>query len=309
MISVQTSRLDMAAKILPQDIKSVLYSLSSARRNTLTEIRLRLGKAPAARDRFEEFSLCSTDKIRVGKEHIDAVILHAFRNSIHSHKREMCQGYITIEGGSRVGFCGTAALNPENNFCIENIKDISSVNIRIAHEIKNCGLEIYNSFISEKCASILIAGPPSCGKTTVLRDLTRLTGNSRRVSLIDERCEIAAAYKGFSQNDVGVMTDVFDGYGKYDGIITAVKVMSPEVIVCDEIGADEDFKALVYALNSGVKIIATCHCENFEELSNKPVISKLIEYRAFDIAIMLGDRQRLGQVINVKKFGKYLCLS
>lgn len=309
MIPIQTNRLDLAAKILPQDIKSALYSLSAARRNTLTEIRLRLGKAPAARDREEEFSLCGADKIKVGREHIDAVILRAFRNSIHSHKREMCQGYITIEGGSRVGFCGTAALNPENNFCIENIKDISSVNIRIAHEIKGCGAEIYDKYFSQKPVSMLIAGPPSCGKTTILRDLTRLAGNSRRVSLIDERCEIAAACKGFPQNDVGVMTDVFDGYGKYDGIMTAVKVMSPEVIVCDEIGADEDFNALVYALNSGVKIIATCHCENSDELIKKPVISKLIDYGAFDIALMLGDRQNLGQVTAVKKFGRELCLN
>lgn len=309
MIPIQTNRLDLAAKILPQDIKSALYSLSAARRNTLTEIRLRLGKAPAARDRAEEFSLCGADKIKVGREHIDAVILRAFRNSIHSHKREMCQGYITIEGGSRVGFCGTAALNPENNFCIENIKDISSVNIRIAHEIKGCGAEIYDKYFSQKPVSMLIAGPPSCGKTTILRDLTRLAGNSRRVSLIDERCEIAAACKGFPQNDVGVMTDVFDGYGKYDGIMTAVKVMSPEVIVCDEIGADEDFNALVYALNSGVKIIATCHCENSDELIKKPVISKLIDYGAFDIALMLGDRQNLGQVTAVKKFGRDLCLN
>ncbi|MDO4944115.1 MAG: ATPase, T2SS/T4P/T4SS family [Ruminococcus sp.] len=309
MIPIQTNRLDLAAKILPQDIKSALYSLSAARRNTLTEIRLRLGKAPAARDRAEEFSLCGADKIKVGREHIDAVILRAFRNSIHSHKREMCQGYITIEGGSRVGFCGTAALNPENNFCIENIKDISSVNIRIAHEIKGCGAEIYGKYFSQKPVSMLIAGPPSCGKTTILRDLTRLAGNSRRVSLIDERCEIAAACKGFPQNDVGVMTDVFDGYGKYDGIMTAVKVMSPEVIVCDEIGADEDFNALVYALNSGVKIIATCHCENSDELIKKPVISKLIDYGAFDIALMLGDRQNLGQVTAVKKFGRELCLN
>lgn len=309
MIPIQTNRLDLAAKILPQDIKSALYSLSAARRNTLTEIRLRLGKAPAARDRAEEFSLCGANKIKVGREHIDAVILRAFRNSIHSHKREMCQGYITIEGGSRVGFCGTAALNPENNFCIENIKDISSVNIRIAHEIKGCGAEIYDKYFSQKPVSMLIAGPPSSGKTTILRDLTRLAGNSHRVSLIDERCEIAAACKGFPQNDVGVMTDVFDGYGKYDGIMTAVKVMSPEVIVCDEIGADDDFNALVYALNSGVKIIATCHCENSDELIKKPVISKLIDYGAFDIALMLGDRQNLGQVTAVKKFGRELCLN
>jgi len=309
MIPIQTSRLDFAAKILPQDIRSALYSLSCAKRNTLTEIRLRLGKAPAARDRMEEFSLCSTDKIRVGREHIDAAILRAFRNSIHSHKREMCQGYITIEGGSRVGFCGTAALNPENNFSIENIKDISSVNIRIAHEVKNCAAEIYEKYLSHNPVSMLIAGPPSSGKTTILRDLTRLTGNSHRVSLIDERCEIAASCKGFPQNDVGIMTDVFDGYCKYDGIMTAVKVMSPEVIVCDEIGSDEDFKALVYALNSGVKIIAACHCENADELISKPVISKLIKYGAFDISVMLGNRQSSGQVMSVRELRRNVCLS
>lgn len=309
MMPTNASSLDLAAKILPQDIKTALYSLPSDKRNNLTEIRLRLGKTLAARDRFDEFSLCSSDKIKVSREHIDAVILRAFRNSIHSHKREFSQGYITIEGGSRVGFCGTAALNAENNFSIENIKDISSVNIRIAHEIKNCGAEIYNKYLSQNLMSILIAGPPSSGKTTILRDLTRLAGNFHRVSLIDERCEIAAVCKGFPQNDVGIMTDVFDGYGKYEGIMTAIKVMSPEIIVCDEIGGEEDFKSLVYALNSGVKIIASCHCDNSEDLMRKPIISKLIEYGAFDISVMLDGCQRLGQVTLLKGLRRDPCLN
>ena len=119
--------------------------------------------------------------------------------------------------------------------------------------------------------SLLIASPPSGGKTTVLRDLQKL-GERWRVALIDERNEFAATVAGEPQNLIGVMTDVFNSYNKYEGIMTAVKVMSPQILICDEIGSSEDNEALQYALNSGVKLIASCHASSLDELKKRRYI-------------------------------------
>ena len=99
-----------------------------------------------------------------------------------------------------------------------------------------------------------------------MRDLCRKAGSLYRLSVIDERNELAATKDGAAQNDIGMMSDVFNSYNKYDGIMTAVKVMSPVMLICDEIGSKEDMKALEYAVNSGVKLVATCHASTVDEL-------------------------------------------
>ena len=244
------------------------------------------------------------ESITVSRQDIDCTYLKAFRNSIHSFQREITRGYITIQGGHRVGFCGTAVLDGRENYSVMNLKDISSVNIRVAREIKDCGKELFGKIIQgDKIKSLLIAGAPSSGKTTVLRDLTRLMGNRFSVSLIDERNEISSVFGGVPQNDVGVFTDIFDSYNKYEGIMTAVKVMSPKVLVCDEIGGDEDLRALDYCLNSGVRLVATCHADSVSDALERFTVKKLLEHKGFDCIVFLGNGEKCGKITDFMEYG------
>lgn len=209
--------------------------------------------------------------------------------SVHSFKREICEGFVTLKGGHRVGLCGTAVMH---NGTIENIKNISSLNFRISHQIKGCAEKLYNQIFTDGLCNILIAGAPMSGKTTLLRDLTRILGSNYKTSVIDERGEIAAVWNGIPQNDIGINTDVFDGYPKADGILTAIRVMSPQIIVCDEIGGEADMNAVKHASYCGVYVAATIHAANINELVKRTGAD------IFDKIVFLSDK---GTVTHIMK--------
>lgn len=306
----EKSKLDYLYDFLSPKIRNAIFSISEMERIRLQEIRMRLNKKLTVTAFGKEYYVTADGRlmtnsdlgIDISQEEIDFTYKRAFKNSLHSFQREISRGYITVAGGNRIGFCGTAVLKPAENFMIETIKNISSLNIRIAREVLGVGQTIYQKAFINGASSLIIAGPPSSGKTTVLRDLCRLLGNEYRISLIDERNEIAAVENGVSQNQVGMFTDIFNSYNKYDGIMTAVKVMSPMLLVCDEIGSKEDSKALEYAINSGVKLIATCHAADFDQLKHRPVISKLLKEKVFDFGAILGTGSVCGQLQSFYKF-------
>lgn len=303
-VNIEKSKLEFVYELLTPKVRTAVQSVPEIERTRIQEIRLRQGKKLTVTAFGKEYYVTPEGRlmtdysmgIDVSKEDIDVTYKRAFRNSLHSYQREIARGYITAEGGNRVGFCGTAVLDPHENYQVETVKNISSLNIRVAREIFGAGQNIYQRAFSEGLSSLVIAGAPSSGKTTVLRDICRLLGSTTRISLIDERNEIAAVKDGLAQNSVGMMTDVFNSYNKYEGIMTAVKVMSPSVIVCDEIGAKEDAKALEYAVNSGVKLIVTCHAPDFDSLKHRPVVSKLLKDKVFDYAAVLGTGSMCGQL-------------
>ncbi len=220
--------------------------------------------------------------------------------SVHSHQKEISQGYITIEGGNRVGICGTAVGSSEK---IETLNYISGLNFRIAGEVFGCGEEICQRLLSGHLAGILLVGIPLSGKTTVLRDICRICGQSYRVSIIDERSEIAACYKGVPQNDIGFFSDVLDGYDKKNGIETAVRVMSPEIVICDEIGGKSDCEAILSTVNSGVKFTASVHGCSIDEVLQREHLKKLVSYGIFDYAVLLGSGAEIGKVMEIRKIG------
>ena len=198
-------------------------------------------------------------------------------HSLHSFEKELKEGFITLKGGHRAGFCGTAVV--KNGF-LESVKDISSINIRIAREVTGAGESLRTTVFDNNFRGLLICGRPMSGKTTVLRDLCRIIGDRHKLAVIDGRGEIAAVYGGVPQNNVGTFTDVLNGYGKPEGVEIATRVLSPEYIACDEITGCGDCVKL--CLNSGVKMIFTLHCGTLEQAKNTEAVkSGAISHIAF----------------------------
>lgn len=218
-------------------------------------------------------------------------ILETFKNmcdySIYSYQSEIKNGFITIKGGHRVGICGTSVIN---NSEIIGIKDISSLNIRIARQVY---LENFNLItkLGGGSSGILLAGPPSCGKTTMLREIARVLSNGslgymKKVVVVDERGEISSMFLGTCQNDLG-LCDVLNLYPKGEGLMQAIRALSPEVVICDELGNDKDIFALEEGLNAGVSIIASVHAGNIDEFIKRRSAQRLMATGAFKKIVMM----------------------
>ncbi len=216
--------------------------------------------------------------------------------SVYSHINEIIEGFVTIKGGHRVSISGTAVVN---NHSISNIREISSISLRISRQIIDCGQCVATIF-SNIQGGILLCGSPCSGKTTIIRDVARIVSSKQRLrtSLIDTRGELASCVGGVPMNDVG-LCDVYDSYPRFIGIEQALRTMSPQVIVCDEIGSDKDAIAVESGINSGVRFIATAHASDISELKNKKNIMRLISNGAFENIAFLQGRDKPGVVSKV----------
>lgn len=223
--------------------------------------------------------------------------------SLYAYEDEIRQGFITVQGGHRIGLAGKVVLEQGRVKCV---KHISFINIRMSHEKKGCGKDIL-SYIYEgnQICHTLIISPPGCGKTTLLRDMVRLISNGFEthpglsVGVVDERSEIGACYRGVPQNDVGMRTDVLDCCPKAEGMLMMIRSMSPAIIAVDEIGKREDIDALAYVMNCGCQILATVHGASIEDIKNKPVLRKLVEEKLFKRFIVLSGNGKPGEIENI----------
>lgn len=247
----------------------------------LQEIRIRVGRSIILRLREQDIML----EYMVSQSEILQTLERLCENSIYAYKNQICDGFITVKGGHRVGIAGSCVIE---NGKIINVKYISSLNFRIAREIINCSTNILREIIDRENGTIfntIIVAPPGKGKTTILRDLIRVLSNGIKeinfrgmnCGVVDERGEIAACYKGIPQNDIGVRTDVIENVSKDKGIHMLIRSMAPQIIACDEIGSAEDVLAIKYALSSGVKGIFTMHGKNMDDIKNNREVYELIE--------------------------------
>ncbi len=294
-------RFDLAVQSLPQRLSAVFLTLENAEKEKIREIRLRAEK-PVIVIRENEAKFISktgrlTDvysdlNLKTGSEEITDIFRRLCGYSVHSCTDAINRGYITVSGGHRAGVAGTAV---SENGRITAVRDICCINLRIAREIKGAANEIYKSFFSNGLSSVIVAGPPSSGKTTILRDLSRqLSGIERgrmhKTFICDERGEIGACVSGIPQNDLGINTDLISCYPKDEGIIIGLRSFSPDIIICDEIATEAEVSAVEAGLNSGVFFALSVHARDERELRTKPVVKHLLNSGAFESIVLLSSK-------------------
>ncbi len=258
--------------VFPRQLKNVIMNITrNISEEDIEEIRLRANKPLVFK--LKDRVLIS-DYI-ISADEINDTIGLAVEHSVYAHSDEIKNGYITIEGGHRIGVCGQVVCE---NGVVTTIKHISSINIRVAHQIKGCADKLLRYITSTDTNqryiyNTLIISSPGCGKTTLLRDIIRqLSDKGLDIGLVDERGEIAAGYLGIAQNDVGICTDVLSFCKKSVGMTMLIRSMAPKIVVVDEIGGRDDIEAIIHAGNSGCKVIATIHGSSLDEI-NKDILS------------------------------------
>lgn len=301
------NKKDELIKIFSKDIRMILRQVS-VDFEEVQEIRLRV-HAPLLMicnnqeyyitpegnlsRRAEEAYIVSREELKETMEYMSSYSLYAF-------EEEMKQGFITIQGGHRIGIAGKTISDDHG---IRTMKFISFINVRLSHQIRGCAAGVLPYLYEDgNILHTLIISPPRCGKTTLLRDIIRQVSNGTEqepgmtVGVIDERSEIGACYQGVPQNELGIRTDILDCCPKAKGMMMLIRTMSPRVIAVDEVGSREDLEAIEYVMNCGCKLIATVHGSSIEDIKQKPVLRKLVQERWFERYIILNNRGRIGNV-------------
>lgn len=294
-------------KILSSKLRKILDA-ANLNYELLQEIRLRAEKPVVILYDGKEFFMSERGQLEQAMRDAYFVTLNDIKEtmeyissfSLYAYEDEIRQGFITVQGGHRVGLAGKVILDQGK---VKSVKYISFINIRMSHEKKGCGANILPYlFVDDQICHTLVISPPGCGKTTLLRDMVRLLSDGDEVhrgmtvGVIDERSEIGACYKGIPQNDVGIRTDVLDCCPKAEGMLMMIRSMSPNLIAVDEIGRREDVDAIAYVMNCGCYILATVHGSSIDDVRNKPGLRKLVEEKMFKRFVVLSGDPRPGVV-------------
>ncbi len=276
-----------------------MFSQTIPEDGRVQEIRIRAGCPIFVRVDGEEIRLNGYADSRLIRELMEVFANH----SLYAYEEEIRQGFLTIEGGHRVGISGKVVMDGKQ---IRMIKDISGLNIRLAHEWKGCAEEVLPWLYQDgTIQNTIFISPPGGGKTTILREVIRNLsdgnphGRGMAVSVVDERSEIGACLRGIPQCDLGQRTDIMDGCPKALGMTMMIRSMGPEVLAADEIGTKEDLSAIRDALRSGVKILVTVHGDSLEDMKKKPILREMVEERMFGRYVVLGCKPRPGTLAGV----------
>ncbi len=239
------------------------------------ELRLRAGRAPTYLRGGEERPICTGS---VTEEDLLRVLEKATGASMHTAAPSLAQGFVSYRG-IRIGICGTGVCE---NGKICGMRSVSSLCIRIGRACHGICSEAAKQLLESGFANTWILGKPGDGKTTALRELIRILSDAgRRISIVDERNELAA-YDGATPSfDLGRCSDVLTGVSKDEGILMLLRAMNPEILAVDEITKPRDAEAVLQAYGCGVGILASAHATSLDELWKRPVYRELLQAQVF----------------------------
>ncbi|WP_416827183.1 stage III sporulation protein AA [Ectobacillus polymachus] len=283
-------------ELLPKDVQSLLQTEET---NFIEEIRLRVRKPMECivrgKPRFYSYTVTQEDAI--------FILNKLSQHSLYTMEEELKRGYVTLQGGHRVGLAGKVITEKGT---VKMIRDVSSFNIRIARQKIGVAKPLLPYLYGSHWLNTMIIGPPQTGKTTMLRDVARSmsmgsdTVASCKVAIVDERSEIAGCVKGVPQHNLGMRVDVLDACPKAEGMMMMIRSMSPDVLIVDEIGRQEDSEAIMEAIHAGVTIVVTAHGYDWEDILKRPSLRGLIEVGVFERFIELSRKKGPGTIQAIK---------
>lgn len=286
------NKFQEAINCIAKDLKERILAELPLKKLIIQEIRLIKGSKPLL--------LTSQGIVYISgiitTEELNETLLAMTNNSLHTYQRDMATGFIPLKGGHRAGVCGTAVYGNDKE--IKAIRELNAIVIRIAHQFENISKNLISTLFSKGLCGVLIAGAPGSGKTTILREIaTKLSSGAVKgcssVVIVDERAELSLS---------GERCCVLKGYDKADGIMQAVRSLSPQVIICDEIGTQKDVDAVIWALNCGVYVITSIHARTRQELKKRKAGEKLLATHAFEKVVFLSSvpiASTITEVVNI----------
>ncbi|MBQ1183846.1 MAG: Flp pilus assembly complex ATPase component TadA [Clostridia bacterium] len=294
------------AEYFPEKLKQLICNLPQKTLNSISEIRLRADRPLSITLNGENVFLAKAGHICYLSQHglyvptkqeLEEIFINMCEHSVYAYAEQIKHGYINLKNGCRAGLAASAVYE---NGKIKNFSYVSSINIRIAAEVLGCALPIANVLNG----GLLIAGPPSSGKTTLLRDAVRLISNGistarRRVTVIDTRGEIAASDNGVPSVDLGALTDVISGCEKAEGINIALRTLSPQVIAFDELADLDEVKAVVGCFHAGCDALCTVHIGSVEELIQREASRALLQSGVIKYVVFLSAVGEPAEIFSV----------
>ncbi len=288
LLAVAKSRCERVLSYLPRAVVREIVEMSRTVSHlyiSLSEIRLRTARTSSIVVGGVRYPLT----VRVRGEDIRDVMLKISDGALYSCRDSIADGYIPIGGGVRVGVVGTARYDGGK---IIGVGDISALVFRLPATFCEFGEELYRAWLATDGDNMIVASPPMGGKTTALASIASYIGSgrdARHVVIVDERCEFDRdMYRGKE-------VDILSGYKRERGIELALRTMSPEVLIADEIATVGEADAIMTVLGAGVRVITSVHASGLDDLYQRPCLERLLTAKLFSSMVILhNDGEKYG---------------